>query len=64
VKLLGIVIVGFNVADLTTDEIFFFFFFICQMLEEKWEYNETVHQLFHRRKPVIQLGGKYCTVFS
>jgi hypothetical protein len=26
----------------TTDQIFC----ICQILEKKWEYNETVHQLF------------------
>jgi hypothetical protein len=21
-------------------------FYVCQILEKKWEYNETVHQLF------------------
>jgi hypothetical protein len=39
-KLLSIISVGFNVTD------FFFFFCICQILEKKLEYNETVHQLF------------------
>jgi hypothetical protein len=34
--------VGFDVIDRTTDQIFC----IRQILEKKWEYNETVHQLF------------------
>jgi hypothetical protein len=34
--------VGFDVNRSTTDQIFC----ICQILEKKWEYNETVHQLF------------------
>jgi hypothetical protein len=35
--------VGFNLTDqLTTDLIFC----IRQILEKKWDYNETVHQLF------------------
>jgi hypothetical protein len=33
----------------TTDQIFF----ICQILEKKWEYNETVHQLFIDFKKVF-----------
>jgi hypothetical protein len=37
-KLLGIISVGFVV----TDQIFC----ICQILEKKWKYSETVHQLF------------------
>jgi hypothetical protein len=40
-KLLGIISVGFNVIS-TTDQIFC----IHQILEKKWEYNKTVHQLF------------------
>jgi hypothetical protein len=41
-------------------------FFICQVLEKKWEYNETVHELIFMdlRKPMIQLKGNYCTIFS
>jgi purine nucleoside phosphorylase len=35
-KLLGIIRVGFDVQ----------IFCIHQILEKKWEYNETVHQLF------------------
>jgi hypothetical protein len=35
-------------------------FFILHILEKKWEYNETVHQLFGD----FNRGGKYCTVFS
>jgi hypothetical protein len=33
--------VGFDITDQTTDQIF------CnhQILEKKWEYNETVHQV-------------------
>jgi hypothetical protein len=41
-KLLGIISVGFDVNRSTTDQIFC----IRQILEKKWEYNETVHQLF------------------
>jgi hypothetical protein len=37
-KLLGIISVGFD----TTDEIFC----IRQILEKKWQYNETVHRIF------------------
>jgi hypothetical protein len=33
---------GFRRNRSTTDQIFC----ICQILEKKWEYNETVHQLF------------------
>jgi hypothetical protein len=33
---------GFQRNRSTTDQIFS----ICQILEKKWEYNETVHQLF------------------
>jgi hypothetical protein len=39
-KLLGTISVDFNVT--TTDQIFY----ICQILEKRWEYNETVHKLF------------------
>jgi hypothetical protein len=41
-KLLGIISVGFDI----TDQLLIRFFCICQILQEKWEYNETVHQLF------------------
>jgi len=40
-KLLSIINVDFNIR-LTTDQIFH----IWQILEKKWEYNGTVHQLF------------------
>jgi hypothetical protein len=33
---------GFRSNRSTTDQIFY----ICQILEKKWEYNGTVHQLF------------------
>jgi hypothetical protein len=33
---------GFRRNRSTTDQIFY----ICQILEKKWEYNGTVHQLF------------------
>jgi hypothetical protein len=33
---------GFRRNRSTTDQIFC----ICQILEKKWEYNETLHQLF------------------
>jgi hypothetical protein len=53
---------GFQHNRSTTDQIFC----ICQILEKKWEYNETVHQLFIHRleESLIQQGGKYCTIFS
>jgi hypothetical protein len=43
---------GFRHIISTTDQIFC----IRQILGKKWEYNETVHQLFIRlsRKPMIQ----------
>jgi hypothetical protein len=34
---------GFRCSRSTTDQIFFY---IRQIQERKWEYNETVHQLF------------------
>jgi hypothetical protein len=40
-KLLVIISVGFDITS-STDHIFC----IHQILEEKWEYSETVHQLF------------------
>jgi hypothetical protein len=46
---------------LTTDQIFY----IHQVLEKKWEYNGTVHQLFiDLKKPMVQLGGKHYTVMN
>jgi hypothetical protein len=41
-KLLGGHQCGFRYNRSTTHQIFC----ICQILEKKWEYNETVHQLF------------------
>jgi hypothetical protein len=41
-KLLGIISVDFDVIVPTTDQIFC----IRQILEKRWEYNGTVHQLF------------------
>jgi hypothetical protein len=41
-KLLGVISVGSVVADLLRIR----FFYIRQILEKKWEYNGTVHQLF------------------
>jgi hypothetical protein len=41
-KLLGIINVGFHV----TDQLLIRFYAFLQILEKKWEYNETVHQLF------------------
>jgi hypothetical protein len=41
-KLLGITNVDFEVIGHLTDQIFY----IRQILEKKWEYNDTVHQLF------------------
>jgi hypothetical protein len=53
---------GFRRNRSTTDQIFY----IRQVLEKKWEYNDTtVHQLFMiSRKPMIQLGGKHYIIFS
>jgi hypothetical protein len=49
-EIIGIISVGFDVNRSTTDQIFC----IRQILEKKWEYNETVHQLFIDFKPMIQ----------
>jgi hypothetical protein len=49
---------GFQCNRLTTDQIY-----IHQILEKKWEYDGTVHQLFIDFK-MIQLGGKYYTILS
>jgi hypothetical protein len=51
--LLGIITVGFGNRS-TTDQIF------CssQILENKWEYNETVHQLFIDFKKAYDLAWK------
>jgi hypothetical protein len=40
-KLLGITSVNFDVIGQQLNS-----FPICQILEKKWEYNDTVHQLF------------------
>jgi hypothetical protein len=55
--------VGFDAIDPATDQIFFC---IHQILQRNWECGETVHQLFvySSRKFMVQLGGKYCTIFS
>jgi hypothetical protein len=40
-------------------------FYMRQILAKKWKCSGTVHQLFiELKKPAIQLGGKYCTIFS
>jgi hypothetical protein len=54
-KLLGITSVDSGI----TDQIFY----IRQILEKKWEYNGTVHQLFIDFKKAYDSGGKYYTVF-
>jgi hypothetical protein len=41
-KLLGIISVGFDV----TDQLLIRFFAFVRYWRKKWEYNETVHQLF------------------
>jgi hypothetical protein len=52
---------GFQHNKSMTDQIFY----IWQILEKKWEYNGTVHQLFiDFKKACNWLGGKYYTVFS
>jgi hypothetical protein len=52
---------GFRRNRSTTDQIFY----ILQMLEKKWEYNGSVHQLFiDFKKAYDQLGKKYYKIFS
>jgi hypothetical protein len=63
-KLLEIISVGFDVNRSTTDQIFC----IRQILEKKWEYNETVHQLFIDFKKAYNWKNEQsitmlCTVF-
>jgi hypothetical protein len=50
-KLLGIISVGSIIIDLLSIR----FFYIWQILEKKWEYNGTVHQLFIDFKKVYDL---------
>jgi hypothetical protein len=50
-----IVSVDFNVRDQVPIKLSA----VIKYWKEKWEYNETIHQT--SRKPIIQLGGKYCT---
>jgi hypothetical protein len=60
-KIIGDQQCGFRRNRSTTDQIFY----ILQILEKKWEYNGTVHQLFiDLRKLMIQLGGKHYTTLS
>jgi hypothetical protein len=47
--LLAIVNVGFDVTEQTADYIFC----IRQILEEQWEYNETVYQLYINFKEAL-----------
>jgi hypothetical protein len=57
-KLLGIINVG---NRSTTDQIFC----IRQILQTKWEYNETVHQLFiDFKKAYDSVRREVCTIFS
>jgi hypothetical protein len=53
---------GFQCNRSTNDHIFC----LQYILGNKWEYNERVHKLFLEtsRKPMIQSGGKYYTIFS
>jgi hypothetical protein len=52
---------GFRRNRSTTDQIFC----IRQILEKKWEYSGTVHQLFiDFEKSYDSISGKYCTIFS
>jgi hypothetical protein len=41
-KLLSVISVGFGV----TYQLLIIFFLSCQILEKKWEYKETIHELF------------------
>jgi hypothetical protein len=51
--------VAFDVTS-TTDMIFC----IRQILEKKWEYNKTVHQLFiDFNKVYDSVRRKYCTIY-
>jgi hypothetical protein len=54
---------GFPHNRSTTDQ---HSFSILQIPNKKWDYNETVYQLFvdFSRKPMIQLRGTYSTIFS
>jgi hypothetical protein len=51
-KLLGIISVGFDV----TDQLLIRFFAFVRYWRKKWEYNETVHQLFIRRQEMLDFG--------
>jgi hypothetical protein len=57
-KLFGIIIVGFEINRPTTDKIFC----VHQILEERWEYNETVHQPFLNFKKAYLFSEEGCMV--
>jgi hypothetical protein len=38
-------------------------FCIRKILEKKWEYTESLHQLFMDLKLMIELGRRYCVIF-
>jgi len=59
-KIIGDHQYGFQHNGWITDHIFC----ICQILEKKWVYNGTVHQLFANLEKAYDSGEKYCTVFS
>jgi hypothetical protein len=36
-----------------------------KILKKRWEYKEAITSAIHRfQENLIQLGGKYCTIFS
>jgi hypothetical protein len=53
--------VGFDV----TDQLLIRFLHSSDTGKKRGKYSETVYQLLiYFKKPMIQLGGKYCTTFS
>jgi hypothetical protein len=58
-KLFGIINVGFDITDQLLIRVSEFI-----ILEKKWEYNETVRQLFIDFKKADSVRRKYCIIFS
>jgi hypothetical protein len=60
-KLLGIISVDFD----ATGQLLIIYSAFIKYVRKEWDYNETMHQLFiDFKKPMIQLGGKFCIIFS
>jgi hypothetical protein len=63
-KLLGIISVGVDVTDELLISFFFFFAFIRYWRINGSTMQQYISYSYTPRKPMIHLGGKYCTIIS